>query len=379
MTDVRLPQTHVLVAGFSTRAIAESAARAGFAVTAIDAFADLDQHPAVHARAIQRGFSPHAAVRASRRVACDAVAYLSSFENHPDAVRALACDRMLWGNPPEVLRAVRNPHRLVEALTRRNMATPALWGDGDGPWLLKPIASGGGTGIQPWERGTPVPGSAYVQEFIEGEPGSVAFVASGNGIRVLGIFQQLVGLPTFGASGFRYCGSILDGSLPAGSWMLRAGAALAAVVASEFKLSGVNGIDFVARGGVLYPVEVNPRWSASMELVERAHGVSVFSAHAHACASGTLPTFDGTTAPPIGRSIGKAVVFSRYAVTVGDTHPWRADDSVRDVPRPGTRIRPGEPVCTVFAEGATSRACRDQLEERASFIFAELRGWAGRT
>ena len=41
----RRVKPHVLVAGVSTRAAAESAARAGFRVTAIDAFGDLDQHP----------------------------------------------------------------------------------------------------------------------------------------------------------------------------------------------------------------------------------------------------------------------------------------------------------------------------------------------
>ncbi len=378
MTSARSLDTHVLVAGFSTRAIAESAARAGFRVTAIDAFADLDQHPGVHAVAVPRAFTPRAAVRASRAVTCDAVAYLSNFENHPDAVGALASGRTLWGNAPGVLQRVRNPQLLAAAFTRHDLATPSLGDTGDSPCLLKPLASGGGAQIQPWERGTPIPVGYYVQQFIEGEPGSVAFVASREGVRVLGVFQQLIGLPSFGASGFRYCGNILDGSMPEGSWMLRAAAALAGAVTAEFGLSGVNGIDFVARDGVLYPVEVNPRWSASLELVERARGISVFAAHAQAYTDGSLPAFDGMTAPQIGRSIGKAVIFARHAVTVGDTRPWCIDGWVRDVPRPRTSITPGEPVCTVFGEGATPEACRVQLTERAASILAELRAWAGR-
>ena len=52
---------HVLVAGLSTRAAAESAGRAGFRVTAIDAFGDLDQHPTVAALKLERKFSAHAA------------------------------------------------------------------------------------------------------------------------------------------------------------------------------------------------------------------------------------------------------------------------------------------------------------------------------
>ena len=97
----------VLVVGVSTRAAAESAARAGYAVTALDAFADADQHPAVRALSLPRDFgvpfSARAAARAARTIDYDAVAYLSSFENHPAAVRALAERGTLWGNAPETL------------------------------------------------------------------------------------------------------------------------------------------------------------------------------------------------------------------------------------------------------------------------------------
>ncbi len=74
--------TRLLLAGVSTRAAAESAARAGFTVTALDAFADVDQHPDVRALSMARDFgvrftSP-AAARAARAIESDAVAYLVS-------------------------------------------------------------------------------------------------------------------------------------------------------------------------------------------------------------------------------------------------------------------------------------------------------------
>src|SRR4030095_5614913 len=64
-----MPARHVLIVGVSTRAAAESAARAGFRVTSIDAFADLDQHPSVRAlsmtRDFGRRFTPAAVARAA--------------------------------------------------------------------------------------------------------------------------------------------------------------------------------------------------------------------------------------------------------------------------------------------------------------------------
>ena len=98
--------------------------------------------------------------------------------------------------------------------------------------------------------------------------------------------------------------------------------ALSAAVAGEFGLAGVNGIDFISRGGRAYAVEVNPRWSASMELVELAYGISVFGAHAAACARGQLPDFDLCAAGRGAQVLGKAVVFARQDVVIGDTSAW---------------------------------------------------------
>ncbi len=118
----------VLVAGVSTRAAAESAARAGFAVTAIDAFGDLDQHASVRGLSLTRDFglrvSARSAARAARTIECDAVAYLSSFDNHPGAVATLAAGRALWGNAPAVLRRVRDPILVAHALRQRGSAAP---------------------------------------------------------------------------------------------------------------------------------------------------------------------------------------------------------------------------------------------------------------
>ena len=109
---------NVLICGTSTRAAAESAARAGFSVTTIDAFADRDQHPAVRALSAGRDFNapPTAAAmaRVARDLPCDAVVYLSPFENPPRAVAALAAGRVLLGNAPETLRGVRDPFVLAE-------------------------------------------------------------------------------------------------------------------------------------------------------------------------------------------------------------------------------------------------------------------------
>ena len=378
--------------------MAESAARAGFEVTSLDAFGDLDQHPDVRAYSLPRDFgvdfSAAAASEIARTIESDAVAYQSPFENHPLAVARLGRGRTVWGNSDVVLRRVRDPRVL-----------PSVDDVSSDRWLLKPRASGGGHGIRWWEAGDPVPSGSHVQRFVEGAPGSIVFVAARGRCVPLGLTSQLAGDPAFGASGFRYCGSILchsarsedtsvaspsrqavgvslsgqpkdlhrpDGRLS----LLESATTLAREFARRFDLVGVNCIDLIDHAGKAVPIEVNPRWSASMELVEQAYRLSVFGAHAAACSTGELPPFDLTRAASEPSTLGKAIVFARHDVTCGDTRSWLDDPTVRDIPRPGEHIAAGRPVCTVFARGTSAASCRHALVARADRVYATLEAWA---
>jgi predicted ATP-grasp superfamily ATP-dependent carboligase len=243
-------------------------------------------------------------------------------------------------------------------------------GPRDGSWLVKPLRSGGGARVRRW-RGPQVPRGHYAQSFIEGAAGSVVFVAAGGQAVVLGTTRQLVGDAAFGARGFRYCGSLLCG--PSDPSMRAQADAIATVAASAFGLVGVGGVDFIDDGRVMHPVEVNPRWTASMELVERARGLSMFGAHARACTSGVLPASEAGAG---GLVHGKAIVFARRGLIAGDTCEWLTDPTVRDIPRPGMRITARQPVCTVLAHGVDAADCYRALVNRAEAVYAQLALWA---
>ena len=373
--------TRVLIAGVSTRAAAESAAKAGFTVTALDAFGDLDQHPSVRSLSLPRDFgarfTAHAAARAAREIACDAVAYLSPFENHSRAVDSIASGRALWGNPPDVLRRVRDPFLLAGVLRRRGFSTPITRVDVSAEaqdWLVKPFRSGGGHGVRRWLPGTRVPLGCYAQQHIDGAPASIVFVGAKGQAVPLGISHQLVGDGACGASGYRYCGNVLapaDDPILSDT-VLSSTADLAGDVTAEFGLVGLNGIDFIVRDGIPYALEINPRWSASMELVERAYGVSMFNLHAAACVNGLLPAFDLKQARRRRPTIGKAIVFARGALTAGATHRFLDDEMVKDIPRPGDRFAAGQPICTVFEEDTDVERCRAGLRRRAQSIISAI-------
>ena len=154
--------------------------------------------------------------------------------------------------------------------------------------------------------------------------------------------------------------------------VLSSTADLARSVTAEFALVGLNGIDFIVRDGIPYALEINPRWSASMELVERAYGVSMFGIHAAACVNGVLPAFDLKQARRRRRTMGKAIVFAREALTAGATHRFLDDEMVKDIPRPGDHISVGEPICTVFEEDTDLERCRGGLRRRAQSIMSAI-------
>jgi predicted ATP-grasp superfamily ATP-dependent carboligase len=372
----------LLVLGVSTRALVESAVRGGYDVVAADFFGDRDQARLTESYALQRDLGLPATAeglgRAARLIRADAVAYGSNLENHPEVVADLAVGRELLGNPAGVLRGVRDWAQLRRVCSDAGIAHPAtlLAGEegraGRGRWLKKRVRSGGGHGVALWD-GAPLDDAHLLQAEVKGRPASVSFVADGRDSRVFGVTEQLIGWTALGGSGFAWCGNVLPLELaPEDAASMREQIArMAATLTRRFGLVGVNGLDIVVGRdpeGVARPylLEVNPRFSGSMELAELAAGVNVFALHVEAC-SGRLPA--ATDAAPEG-FLGKGVVYATRSLVTPDTGRWLAR-GLRDVPRSGQQIGIGHPVCTVLARGDDRKACLGGLVSAASAVYAD--------
>jgi predicted ATP-grasp superfamily ATP-dependent carboligase len=372
----------ILVVGLSTRAIAESAVRGGHQIATLDYFGDRDQASLAEnlslMRHFQLPFSAEGLLEASRHLDCQTVVYISNLENHPDVVDGLARGRTLLGNPPPVLRRVRD-WRTLRAFCRRSglpFPTTLLQGeernaDPAVPWLLKPIRSGGGHGIGRWS-GEPLDEAHFLQRFVPGQPASAAFVADGRRCVVLGLTEQLIGRHELGAQGFAWCGNILPLSLPARHWaaVLQHVESMANQLAQEFELRGLNGMDLVISDDLgIHLIEVNPRYTASMELMECAYGLNMFSLHLEALA-GRLPDWSLSNRMG-GPWHGKGIVYARQRVTIPDTDTWLASNR-RDIPFEGDQMDAGQPICTVLAKGADRAGCWRQLVDSAESVRQEI-------
>lgn len=364
-----MPTRHdvdVLILGFSARAAAFSAIRAGLRPRCLDYFADADLIAACPAQAIY----PNQADDELERLAASPTApfwlYTGPFENRPDLIDRLSRSSRLLGNGAEALRAVRNPWNVAAVLNRHGLAAPRLARIADGPpddgsWLVKPLASGGGLGVRFWDGElSETSTSYYLQEFINGPTLSALYVAAKGAARLLGIARQ-----EQGAAGapFLYRGSV--GPWPVADSVAKRLARIGDVLADEFGLVGLFGVDFILADDEPWPVEVNPRYTASVEVLELAAGRAFLADHLRACLAGDLPEGSLIASSSV---VGKRVVYASRPIKFPDISiPQFKPDvfevpPIADVPRPGAMIGPGEPVMTILAKGRNVEECLARLD-----------------
>jgi predicted ATP-grasp superfamily ATP-dependent carboligase len=381
----------ILITGVSTRAIAESAQAAGYDFITLDYFGDYDQKRLCKNYSLKRDFGRRFGsaelYAASQSLAFDALVYLSNLENHPDIVaRFVAANRQrrqvrLLGNSAAILRRVRHWPTLFGFLRQQGIPIPETIYEGQSPaqgsrrrWLRKPVRSGGGHSISFWAGDEPAGKEFLLQEYIEGQPCSASFVANGRESLVLGLTEQLIGRTEFGAGEFRYCGNILPLAPETRQTTLTQVQHIVSQLTQEFGLVGVNGLDFVLKDDQVYPLEVNPRYSASMELIKLAYGLSIFDLHVQAIVQGELPDFDLTQSWQANvRFYGKTILYAEKDGQAPDTRVW-PERGIRDVPFPGESLMQGAPICTVLASAVTRDSCFADLVTQAQVLRGEIYG-----
>jgi predicted ATP-grasp superfamily ATP-dependent carboligase len=167
---------------------------------------------------------------------------------------------------------------------------------------------------------------------------------------------------------FAYQGSV--GPWPVSERLVSGLRSLGAALASDFDLLGLFGIDYILHDDDAWPVEVNPRYTASVEVLELALGRALLADHLRAC--GFQPP-EERGVPAVGsgesfpRAAGKAILYSRRTSILPDIRPddaWRRDrfavPAIADIPWP-SQIGAGEPIMTVFATGPEIETCTSRL------------------
>jgi predicted ATP-grasp superfamily ATP-dependent carboligase len=372
----------LIIVGSSARAAAFSALRAGLSPWCADLFGDEDLRQCCKVRTVAVAHYPQGLLDAFAAAPPAPWLYTGALENRPGLVRRLTALRPLWGNGATVLTRVRSPFAVHDWLAVRAVPCPEVRRGGARVplrrnWLLKPRAGAGGRGIVPWTNGGARPADVrrwYFQEVVLGTPCAAVYVGDGRKARLLGVTRQLVGEPWLHAAPFHYCGSV--GPLTLAPKVRAAFARLGTKLVAGFHLRGLFGVDCVLRNGTPWPVEVNPRYPASVEVLEYATGLWALALHRQIFEPNAAPPPDAPAVP--GDVVGKAVMYAPTDFAFPIDGPW-VDTLTRrrpvtelpafaDIPAPGQDTPAGWPVLTFFARADTEESCLQALQQIAKTL-----------
>jgi predicted ATP-grasp superfamily ATP-dependent carboligase len=307
----------------------------------------------------------------------------AGFEGRCELLERAGSRLALIGNDAQTVKRVRDPDTFFGLLERLGVQHPPRRQtppDSAGPWLIKDAAGTGGWHIRRWVSGTTVDlaKGMYFQLELAGLPMSATFLANGSDAWVLG--YNALRARSFGSRPFVYSGVVGPVAVPpaVGLTITRA---LAGVL-QQVPLRGLGSIDFLVERDEVSVLEINPRPPASMALYRSArfesgplaqangtghapHGL--FGAHIRACLQRELPLGVTAATPVLGSpgapALGDAggvrgvrIVYARQPRVVSDavSRHFAEWPGAHDLPMAGTRVAAGDPLCSLWAVGASA-------------------------
>ncbi|PHR92206.1 MAG: hypothetical protein COA78_33660 [Blastopirellula sp.] len=358
-----IPQKIALV-GASGRAAAYSAKQAGFEVCVADYFSDQDTQSIASVQTISS--YQDQLIPWLKQTQPSGWIYVGGIENYPDLIDQADKITPLYGNSSIVLNKVRDPFYLQALLNDHSLRFPETLRNAkstmrDAGWLGKKQDSAGGLGVIDYEN---IPldqhGDYYFQQRIDGDLLSASFLAADDQVVLLGISRQLVGDAWNTPLPYQYAGSIHAGKLL--EELSRELNAIAQVLTQATGIQGLFGIDFIVQDGRCVVLEINPRYTASMELIEAARQSSLIGAHASVFTNSGI---NGLGSIKDENHRGKLFLFAQQDFTFEvqlyeqlkqavceNSSELASLPTMADIPQVGTPINQGDPIFTIFSEAS---------------------------
>ena len=359
----------VIIAAISSRAYVQAAVAAGFEVIAIDVFADIDTQKlalAVHkVNCDECGFNADELLSLLQRLdlsGLQGMCFGAGFEAQPELLTEIYKLLPVLGNLPDTIEKVKNPQIFSALCDVFEMPTPAI--SMQRPrnslgWLAKQVGGCGGAHIKPllpldllYSQPQKMP--VYYQKIQAGESVSCLFLADGVHAEIASYNEQWCAstamLP------YRYGGAVSHTTVTQSN----KNKIEQFIKAMTFKLGlrGLNSADFLIDNNTVYALEINPRLSATLDLITAKRG-DYFASHIASCQA-------QLTEWPSVKNTAKAqhIIYANKAAKVPVDLEW--DDYVVDIPQPNTDIAAGMPICTVTAKAHTARLAKQKVLERAA-------------
>jgi predicted ATP-grasp superfamily ATP-dependent carboligase len=148
------------------------------------------------------------------------------------------------------------------------------------------------------------------------------------------------------------------------------------LLAEEFGVEGLFGVDLIVAAEGVWTIEVNPRYTASVEVLERVCGFNAIGLQIAACRDARITPVERSSVSSAGKLILYAEktceVTAEKSAALARLNAGQGRPVVADVPRTGTWIERGQPALSLLADGRDALTVRESLRARSADVRAEL-------
>ena len=374
---------NLIVSAFSSRALAETAALYGAKIYSFDFFADQDiekyTEKSYSLKKSQKKYTTEELYRAMQRFLLANkektfhFCYASDWDNHYQLLSKLEANDnlIITGNSAAVIKELsgsKNKISLFNLIKESEFKLPEvifnlkdlakISDNTTSLYLQKPIRSGGGNNIEIIKSKEEIfqrlkeskKDNYYFEKYIEGELLSLQFVADGQKAELISFSRQLTAPDS--DSPFKYGGNIL---FRPSSILVEKAKKLINLLTKEYSLMGINGVDFIKRGSDLYFLELNPRFTAAVELLLDIYGSQLFAAYLE---DSLKENYLEKYLKELRNIKAKIILYCSYDLKVTDNISQKIAKissnnckfKIKDIPKKGELFSQGEPLSTLIIE-----------------------------
>jgi len=410
--------------GASCRAAAQSAARAGCTrILAWDDFLDADLLEIAQARSLAD--FPEDSPQGLAELQGIPLVLCGGMENRPDFIQRRIDQGMLCGVTGDMLRQLRSlvswqrwasESRIGWPTTVQDLSDPRLDSVRSESWMLKPVGRAGGVHVRAiaslegldrvanlgLDPGSPTSDLWYLQEYVPGISIGVSYCTDSNGnpesngttestepprTRIVGIARSILSEELDAPLPWIYRGSLAPYSVS--PTVLASLGRFATTVAQSTGIRGLWQADFqIDPEGQLWLLEINPRWSASMELHEILQGYSWITEHVRILCNGASKSVP-SPGSPAGQQVAKGIVYAPHEMHLSVAQVDRlgrsgwhgtlreletAEFCLADIPQSdplGVDFAEGMPIVTVLVAGEKNADLLEKIRQARSTVL----GW----
>lgn len=226
--------------------------------------------------------------------------------------------------------------------------------------LIKEFSSAGGVGVMEGV-GCKMGAGQYRQQAVDGLSAGASFLSS----RLMGVTGHINRVSEFGQSGYLYGGLVYPADIEESH--AKAISMFGKRAAEESGLTGWWGADFILNEHGAYLLEINPRLTASAELIALAHDIDLVGTQMSAING---DSFNIDAMPPRNYT-ATAVCYAKADCVFNDALKW-FELGARDIPHDGKEIIRGEPIISLYANADGYVECMSKLKSLAAGLYRGL-------